>query len=342
MLKSDFFKYLRYYLSLTAIALSLDVQAFVREIANDAISLKPIQVSEHVYYFRGESGVASQRNHGFMSNAGFVVTAKGVVVYDALATPMLGKAMIAAIAGITSQPIKIVIAGHYHADHIYGLQAFKEVGAEIWGHEHGRVYLASEAARLRLEQRRVELAPWVDAQTQVPQADRYLQLARRSAFDGAFELELGGLHLQIIDSSGAHSQEDLMLYVAEDKVLFAGDLFFSGRIPFVGSADSAAWLSELDAMLKIDARIAIPGHGGASDKVAKDIVFTRNYLRYLREKMGAAVQELMSFDEAYQQTDWADYRELPAFLEANRLNAYATYLLMEKENLQTLKDKHEH
>jgi hypothetical protein len=61
---------------------------------------------------------------------------------------------------------------------------------------------------------------------------------------------------------------------------------------------------------------------------------TRSYLLYLREKMGAAVQELQTFDEAYQATDWSQFERVPAFQAANRLNAYGTYLLMEKESLQ--------
>ena len=74
-------------------------------IAADDIQLKPIKVSEHVYYFHGASGVASSANQGFMSNAGFVVTADGVVVYDALATPVLGQAMISAIRSVSQMPM---------------------------------------------------------------------------------------------------------------------------------------------------------------------------------------------------------------------------------------------
>src|SRR5690554_3254245 len=84
-----------------------------------SIALKPIQVSPHAYYFGGESSMASAANKGFMSNAGFVVTEDGVVAFDALGTPALGEAMLAAIAKITDQPVKRVIVSHYHADHIY-------------------------------------------------------------------------------------------------------------------------------------------------------------------------------------------------------------------------------
>ena len=83
--------------------------------AQDDIVLTPKQVAPRTWFFQGESGMASTQNKGFMSNAGFVVTADGVVVFDALGTPALGRAMLAAIRKITPQPVKRVIVSHYHA-----------------------------------------------------------------------------------------------------------------------------------------------------------------------------------------------------------------------------------
>ena len=91
-------------------------------------------------------GATSIANKGVISNAGFVVTGDGVVAFDALGTPALGRAMIAAIGGVTHAPIRRVIVSHYHADHIYGLQAFRGVEAEIWAHRKAELYLASDLA----------------------------------------------------------------------------------------------------------------------------------------------------------------------------------------------------
>jgi glyoxylase-like metal-dependent hydrolase (beta-lactamase superfamily II) len=295
------------------------------------ITLEPIQVSPHVYYVQGQAGMASQANQGFMSNAGFVVTPGGVVVFDTLATPVLGQALVEAIRKVTPQPIRRVIVSHYHADHFYGLQAFKAQGAQVWAHENGKATLASDETLRRLQQRREDLAPWVDAGTRLVAADRWLSFA-----DGAsHDFELGGLHFRVIDSSGAHSPEDLMLYVAEDKVLFAGDLFVTGRIPFVGNADSKRWLAALDGMLSTHPAIVIPGHGARSTEPPNDMRMTRDYLLYLRRVMGDAVASMTPFDEAYAAVDWRRFNGYPAFDQANRTNAYDTYLRMEQESLAT-------
>ena len=123
------------------------------------------------------------------------------------------------------------------------------------------------------------------------------------------------------------------MFVAEDGVLYAGDLVFKGRVPFVGDADSLAWLAALDKLIAFKPKLLVPGHGGASVAPLDDLTLTRDYLRYLREQMGLAVADLVPFEEAYARTDWTKYEFMPAFAEANRRNAYNTYLLMEKEAL---------
>lgn len=298
--------------------------------ASDLV-LEPIKVSEHVYYFSGEASMANAANRGFMSNAGFVVTSDGVVVFDALGTPPLGKAMIAAIKTVTDQPVRRVIVSHYHADHVYGLQELKVHGAEVWAHHNGQSYPGSDEARERLAQRKVDLAPWVDDKTHVVSADRWLQFS-----DGnTIPFSVGNMRFRVIDASGAHSPEDIMLYVEEDGVLFSGDLFFTGRIPFVGTANSKSWLNTLDSMLEVHPKIVVPGHGRASTAPDEDMQLTRDYLLYLRDQMGAAVEEMATFEEAYEQTDWSRFAQYPAFEDANRINAYGTYLLMERESLDT-------
>jgi glyoxylase-like metal-dependent hydrolase (beta-lactamase superfamily II) len=295
------------------------------------VQLEPQRLSEHCWFFQGESGMASLANKGYMSNAGFVVTDEGVVVFDALGTPALGRAMIAAIRKVTPKPIRRIIVSHYHADHVYGLQALKSTGAEIWAHSKAKTYFSSGVAEERLAQRRVDLAPWVDETTRVVPPDVWL--------DGDTDFRMGGLTFRLIYSGGAHSPEDMLMYVVEDRVLFAGDLIFAGRVPFVGNADSRGWLVAMEKILRLAPApaVVIPGHGGASRDAARDLSLTRDYLVYLRQSMGRAVHELEPFDEAYARTDWSRFRSLPAFDAANRINAYGTYLLMEQEELQGAK-----
>jgi glyoxylase-like metal-dependent hydrolase (beta-lactamase superfamily II) len=290
-------------------------------LALPALALEPIRVANNIYFIRGETGVPSAANRGHTSNAGFVITKDGVVVFDALGTPVLGRELIEAIRKITPAPIRRVIVSHYHADHIYGLPPFKDAGAEIWAHRAGRGYLDSEAARLRLAERRESLAPWVGADMRLVPADRWL--------DGETSFKLGGLTFRVFPVGPAHTPEDLAMAIEEENVLFVGDLMFAGRIPFVGDADSRAWIAAIDRVVKFNPKVLIGGHGDASRDAAADLRVTRDYLVFLREKMGAAAAELEDFDVAYKRTDWSRFAHLPAFEAANRRNAYNTYIRMQ-------------
>jgi glyoxylase-like metal-dependent hydrolase (beta-lactamase superfamily II) len=287
-------------------------------------TLTALPVAEGVWFFQGVAALGSPANRNFISNAGFVVTDDGVVVVDALGSPALAEEMLAEIHRITPQPVRHVIVTHYHADHIYGLQVFKAAGATILAHGIGREYLNSDAAQKRLEASREELAPWVDSATRLVPADRWLGEAETRLRVGSFEF--------VIRHAGpAHTPEDLVVFVPRLGVLFSGDLFFRGRIPFVGQADSRLWIASLERVIADRPRLVVPGHGPVSTDPLADLVLTRDYLLHLRRTMGEAARKLEPFDEAYNQADWSRFDTLPLFRAANRMNAYNTYLLMEQQ-----------
>jgi glyoxylase-like metal-dependent hydrolase (beta-lactamase superfamily II) len=291
-----------------------------------AIELEPIEVTPRVYYVQGKPGVASSENEGFNSNAGFVVTDEAVVVIDALGTPALGEALVKAVRGVTPKPIRRVILTHYHADHFYGLPALKAAGAEVWAHRAGLEYFQSGEAQRRREQRARDLFPWVDDKTPLVRADVWL--------DGDTAFKLGGVRFEITYMGPAHSPEDVIVAVPQEGVVFSGDILFAGRIPFVGEADSKRWIERIDQLLAQKPRLMVTGHGQVSRDPAKDLALTRDYLVYLRTAMGKAAEDLTPFDEAYAATDWSRFAKVPAFDAANRINAYGTYLLMERELLK--------
>jgi glyoxylase-like metal-dependent hydrolase (beta-lactamase superfamily II) len=114
-------------------------------------------------------------------------------------------------------------------------------------------------------------------------------------------------------------------------VLFAGDLVFRGRIPFVGNADSKGWLQALAEIESLNPSVVVPGHGAHSINPAGDIRFTRDYLMYLRESMTKSAIDMEPFEDAYQQTNWSEYEGMPLFRAANRMNAYNVYLSIQSE-----------
>lgn len=289
-----------------------------------ASSLTPMrakQVAPNTWYVQGESALGSSANRNFISNAGFVVTPAGVVVVDALGSPALAQELLGLIRQRTSLPVTHVVLTHYHADHIYGLQAFE--GAQIWAHASGRDYLGSELAQSRLARSRVDMFPWIDETTRLVPATHWIE--------SRTELVVGGVRLVLQPLGPAHTPEDLVVHVPSEGVLFSGDLVFRGRIPFVDHANTRHWLEALQSMLAFDAKVVVPGHGPASTQVKQDMTQTIAYLTFLRQTMGQAAKDMVPFEEAYNRVDWRAFEQLPLFKAANRMNAFNTYLEMERE-----------
>jgi len=275
----------------------------------------------NAYYVPGMSGAATEYE-GFISNAGFVVTTDGVVVFDALGTPSLANAMLSEIRKITNQPIKIVVMSHYHADHIYGLQVFKDEGAQIWAPKGTWDYLDSEIAENLLDSRRDLLFPWVNDETYLVKPDRIIDQ------DTKFSL---GEHQFLISYFGkVHSDGDMSLLSVTDQTLYSGDIIFEGRIPFVGDADIIKWTKTLDRIKKIRVEYFVPGHGVASNQPKQTMDLTYRYLNFLLDKFSVAVEEMNPFGEVYEAIDWSAFEDEPAFEAANRKNAYAVYLYLER------------
>lgn len=284
--------------------------------------LVPVAVAPGVWMVQGASALGTPANRNFISNAAFVVTPAGVVVVDALGSPALARELVSAIGKLTAQPIRHVVVTHYHADHIYGLQVFKELGATITAHQSGQAYLHSDTAVLRLQASREELAPWIDAQTRLVGADRWITEPMR--------FTLGGVDFVLQPAGPAHTPEDLVVVLPQQQLLIAGDLVFRGRVPFVGQADSGRWVEALDRLLAMRVQTIVPGHGPVSTRAESDLMLTRDYLLHLRATMGEAARNLEPFEEAYAKADWSRFEHLPLFRAANRINAYNTYLLMEQ------------
>jgi glyoxylase-like metal-dependent hydrolase (beta-lactamase superfamily II) len=300
----------------------------VAQRAPASMTMQAEAVAADTWVVQGLAEMGSAANQNFISNAAFVITPDGVLVVDALGSPPLAQRLLALIRQRSAAPVRYVVVTHCHADHLYGLQVFKDAGARIVAHVGCRDYLHSDAARLRLQAAREDLAPWVDEHTRLVMPDLWLGDGGRS---DDLVLALGDRRFTVRHAGPAHTAEDLVVHDARSGVVFAGDLVFRGRVPFVGQADSRRWIQALDGLLAMQPQVLVPGHGPVSRQPAADLAHTRDYLAYLRQTMGPAARNLDSFDEAYARVDWSRFSAWPLFAATNRINAYNTFLLMEQE-----------
>jgi glyoxylase-like metal-dependent hydrolase (beta-lactamase superfamily II) len=85
-----------------------------------------------------------------------------------------------------------------------------------------------------------------------------------------------GIEVHVITNAPAHTFGDMMIYLPEHKVLFAGDIAFHWVAPFCHNAHPTKWMDAVDKILALDVNVIVPGHGPIGGK--KEIADMANYI----------------------------------------------------------------
>lgn len=163
---------------------------------------------------------------------------------------------------------------HYHAVRTLGASAFEarhvvaHEATRRWISERGRQDWESEYGRFPRLFRDHESIPGL-THPDVAFADR-------------LTLTLGDREVQLLWLGGGHTRGDCVVWLPEERVLFAGDLVEARAAPYMGDASVVEWHSRtLDAVAELGAHALVPGRGPAlrGDAVATAVGETRDYLR---------------------------------------------------------------
>jgi len=256
-------------------------------------------------------------------NAGFVVTGDGVVAVGGFWSPAMGDSVVATIRAATRRPLRWAVLYAHHPDMQVGTIALRRAGARVVAHPDTRV-LASEGGLDNL------VANW----TPVVGVAAMLGFEEANVPDrpvtGTDTLVLGGRRLVLIHPGPAHSAGDLMLWLPDERVLFAGDILVEDGLTMVVDGESATLLRTLDLIDSLAPRVLVPGHGRLPADPRALTAATRAYVTGLREEMRAAVRAGRSLTQALATQPAADPRRPVAPDSRRRRNAVRVYLEMER------------
>lgn len=196
------------------------------------------------------------------ANAGLIQTAEGVVVIDTTyCAPDMQELLDA--AGVLASEVRLVINTHFHSDHTWGNQLFD---CPVLAHRLCREKMAAnltgpwsaEAIKEAITERAKTDPDWA-REAREKLADLRITLPTE-VFEDRRELEIGGVQLEVIHSD-AHTPDSAVVWLPEAKVLFAGDLIFEGRYPYLADADVPALIAALKRLPRFGAQAVVPGHG---------------------------------------------------------------------------------
>ncbi len=206
--------------------------------------------------------------NSFGANAGIIVGKDGIIVIDTLISAKEAQRFISDIRKVTDKPVRYVINTHYHLDHAFGNAEFEKMGAVIISHESDRINLQNngEAALKNAGAYGLTESDMEGTKLAYPSL----------TFPYRMYITVDGQEVQLIYPGPSHTSGSIIVYLPEKKIMFAGDILFTGYHPFLAEGDIKSWIKALDSIMSMDTDVIIPGHGPVSGK--KDLKGMKDYL----------------------------------------------------------------
>ena len=211
-------------------------------------------------------------------NAGLIHSPKGIILIDTTSSPAEAMTLLDA-ANVHLEEVRLVINTHFHSDHTWGNQVFT---CPILAH---RLCLHRMQLNLENEWSPEAFQSFINdlIATDPKKAEDFRQTVQNlqikipdQVFEESFEGELGGLKYTVIHLGG-HTPDLSVVWLPESRTLFASDLIFQGRYPYIFDANIPIWIDCLDRLLEFDARVIVPGHGVMCGEA--EILALREYLQ---------------------------------------------------------------
>lgn len=188
-------------------------------------------------------------------NSGVIIGDEAVMVIEAQATPRMAEDVIAKVRTVTDKPIKYLVLTHYHAVRVLGASAY-QAQEIITSHktlemiiERGQQDWASEFQRFPRLFRDHESIPGLT----------YPSIT----FSEKMTIDLGNKKVELIHVGEGHTRGDIIVWLPEDKVCFAGDLVEYGATPYCGDAQLKNWPGTLQRLADLKPKALVPGRGEA-------------------------------------------------------------------------------
>lgn len=282
---------------------------------------KPVEVIPNVFSAIGATAPPTYENSGHNNNLSFIITDEGVVVVNGGASYELAEALHGEIRSVTQQPVKFVFNENGQGHAMLGNSYWHAQGVEIVAHEDA----ANEFEEFGNRSLRSAMALVKD------KAAKTSVVLPTTTFSETFKITMGGVEIEALYLGPAHSPGDIVIWLPQKSLVISGDIAFHERmLPIFDHTMTSDWITTWDeAFEALRATYVIPGHGHPTnmDQVRK---YTRDYLLYLREKIGEHLDEGGDLAQAYY-VDQSPYAHLDTFEELATKNAGRVYEQMEFE-----------
>jgi glyoxylase-like metal-dependent hydrolase (beta-lactamase superfamily II) len=218
-------------------------------------NLPPPMVKENATRKIGpHSYVIDDGNVVLVPNVGIVVGSKATLVVDTGMGPKNGAIVMKEVAKVSKNSQLYLVTTHFHAEHVAGISAFPA----------GTKYVISRVQQQDLDELGADLTKRFAGGSPI-MADLLKNAPVRRAdvlFDREYKIDLGGVNVRLLALGSTHTRGDTMVFVEQDKVLYAGDVVMP-RVPvaFGQTSSAKAWEDVLAQLTPLGATVIVPAHG---------------------------------------------------------------------------------
>ncbi|MGW0466479.1 MBL fold metallo-hydrolase [Streptomyces sp. NPDC003027] len=259
------------------------------------------EVAEHVHaYIQPDGGWC-------LNNAGLITADGDSALIDTAATERRARALREAALTVGPAP-RVVVNTHSHGDHTFGNCLFPE--AVVVGHAGTRTEM--EQVGLHLTGLWPEVC-WGEISVAPPTL----------TYESRLTLHVGPVRAELRNMGTAHTVNDTVVWLPEQRVLFTGDLVMSGVTPFFPMGSLSGSLAAIRELAALDPVTVVTGHGPVAGPEV--LAEAERYLLWIRELAQQGEEAGLTPLEVARETDPAPWLHLldPERLVPNLHRAYA-------------------
>ncbi|MCT7483230.1 MBL fold metallo-hydrolase [Aliarcobacter cryaerophilus] len=285
--------------------------------SNFDYKLKQQKVSENIWCFFGKTEVPSKENGGFMANSCYIKAKDSYILIDTGANYNFAKQAYEAMQKIEDLKVSTIIITHEHDDHWMGNSFYKD-------RFNSTIYAPKSINENYNENSKPRIFEILDKNemenTKVIKADVVVSDEK--------VINISDKTIKIIPTKlTAHTKDDLIVYLPDEKVIFIGDIIMNQRVTSNRDGSVIGTLKAIDLINSYDWNTLIAGHGTITDKKATD--FTTKYFTLLKTRVLEAIEAGITADEISKVVTMDDFKDIAMFDELNSRNVFDAFRELE-------------